>query len=352
MQIDMHYYGTYALARAAGIGADDALVIATAAQFVDDNDEGNFIAFSDGKCIASQATAHPTEDREHNFDVMDQRRVWVPFHFLPGGIGDTPAKRLRCLKDSQNAKSMVSKTLEIAKAKSSGWRERLGITAHVLADTYSHWGFAGISSPLNRVIGTSIRFDEVDPLLLNALDKKGLAFFAEFIPHGRNSKFITEAESAVGETGGALGHGPVLMLPDTPFLEWSFTYESGETPPKRKNLDEFLAGCEALHRMFAEVGGGSRTFGDIEADVRDVLATKGAKTARSEAWKAAAGKIFGGTIPDYTGLDWKEAIKNFDGGLTFDEAMEQPHIAFQKAASDHRDYVLTELLPAQGIYLA
>ena len=37
MQLDMHYYGTYAMARAAGINSNASATIATAAQFVDDN---------------------------------------------------------------------------------------------------------------------------------------------------------------------------------------------------------------------------------------------------------------------------------------------------------------------------
>ncbi len=37
MQIDMHYYGVYTLARAAGVNREAAEVIATVAQFVDDN---------------------------------------------------------------------------------------------------------------------------------------------------------------------------------------------------------------------------------------------------------------------------------------------------------------------------
>jgi hypothetical protein len=37
MQIDMHYYGTFAMAYAAGFEVADAHIIATAAQMVDDN---------------------------------------------------------------------------------------------------------------------------------------------------------------------------------------------------------------------------------------------------------------------------------------------------------------------------
>ena len=39
MQIDMHYYCTFAMARAAGLAPEDSRIIATAAQFVDDNAE-------------------------------------------------------------------------------------------------------------------------------------------------------------------------------------------------------------------------------------------------------------------------------------------------------------------------
>jgi len=37
MQEDMHYYGTYAMARAAGLKVKDAKVVAYAAQYVDDS---------------------------------------------------------------------------------------------------------------------------------------------------------------------------------------------------------------------------------------------------------------------------------------------------------------------------
>ena len=43
MQKDMHYYGTYTLARTAGITPEVAEIIATASQFVDDNVEDGSI---------------------------------------------------------------------------------------------------------------------------------------------------------------------------------------------------------------------------------------------------------------------------------------------------------------------
>ena len=65
MQVDMHYYGTYAIARSAGLAAEDCRIIATAAQFVDDNAGKDTVWFNDGARLDVDATAH------HTFDVAN-----------------------------------------------------------------------------------------------------------------------------------------------------------------------------------------------------------------------------------------------------------------------------------------
>jgi len=74
MQIDMHYYGTYAMARAAGLTPQAAKVIATAAQFVDDNAEKESIEFRDGGRLDAEATAHHAFNLK-NIDLEDQRKI-------------------------------------------------------------------------------------------------------------------------------------------------------------------------------------------------------------------------------------------------------------------------------------
>jgi len=95
MQLDMHYYGTYALARAAGITSAAAQTIATCAQFVDDNVAKTTLKFDNGARVDAVPTAHHPLKHE-NLHRKDQRQVWVPFHFSPGGIGDTYTERLKC----------------------------------------------------------------------------------------------------------------------------------------------------------------------------------------------------------------------------------------------------------------
>jgi hypothetical protein len=111
MDIDMHYYGTYALARAAGIGAGSARIIATAAQYVDDSiGSTDAIVHPDGARFRSESTAHHSSifDLRILNNLDDQQLVWVPFHFLPGGEGTTQSEKLMCVKNSRFAQAMVT----------------------------------------------------------------------------------------------------------------------------------------------------------------------------------------------------------------------------------------------------
>ena len=47
MQLDMHYYATFAMARAAGLNSETSRVIATASQFVDDNVHTGHVKFNE-----------------------------------------------------------------------------------------------------------------------------------------------------------------------------------------------------------------------------------------------------------------------------------------------------------------
>src|ERR1700682_1049187 len=153
MQTDMHYYGTYALARAAGLIPDVAWIIATAAEFVDDSNEVQ-MTLSDGCFLQAKATAHHSENIK-NIDKLDQREIWVPFHFLPGNQGESYEERLVCVTDSAIAQEMVQHNLE--NPDNAPAIELIGITAHVYADTFAHYGISGISSRLNRVDRATLR---------------------------------------------------------------------------------------------------------------------------------------------------------------------------------------------------
>ena len=222
----MHYYATYAMARAGGIEPDDARIIATAAQFVDDNIARSHVEFRDGSRIDQEATAHHLIDLS-NRDDRDQRRVWVPFHFIPGNVGDGYTERLKCRMDSPIVRELRDHHLTCA---GRGFAlHLLGITAHVYADTFSHYGFSGVSSRGNRVDNSSFRFHEeveeaddttapLSPEMRRYVTEKADRFFRDRGDHGG---LLTNVKSWFAETlSGALGHGSVATLPDRPYLVW------------------------------------------------------------------------------------------------------------------------------------
>ena len=255
MQIDMHYYGTYAMARAAGITRNAARVIAIAAQFVDDNAAKDTIKFRDGGRLDAQASAHHAVDRK-NIDLEDQRRIWVPFHFLPGNKGKTYTERLVCQKDSEIAREMVKHNLSLVDRTYA--LPLIGITAHVYADTFAHYGFSGISSRRNKVINDSFKFMD-----LNAKTEKYILDkakkFKENYPDEEG--FLTNVKSWFAEKlSGALGHGAAVTFPDRPYLKWSFEYEDPKNDSGvRDNPATFLDGCQALHKLFRDFAKSSKS---------------------------------------------------------------------------------------------
>ncbi|MBW2370337.1 MAG: hypothetical protein JRH15_20900, partial [Deltaproteobacteria bacterium] len=247
MQLDMHYYATYALARIVGIKPNVCKIIATAAQFVDDNAANRHIEFQDGARIDAQATAHHISNIIANRDPEDQRQVWVPFHFIPGNVGKHFSERIVCQKDSQIIREMVTHHLEYAIKPVGGYL--MGIAAHVLADTFSHYGFSGMSSRRNKVDNDSFVFDkELEPAVANYIHGKAVDFFRHY---GEGGGLIANMKSWLAETiSGALGHGAVATYPDRPYLKWSFVYEyPNRRRVQRDNPRDYLSGCRALHQM-------------------------------------------------------------------------------------------------------
>ncbi|WP_455205660.1 DUF6765 family protein [Kaarinaea lacus] len=356
MQVDMHYYGTYAMARAAGIKPESCQVIATAAQFVDDNAHKDSVNIGDGALIEVEATAHHAVDI-NNILPDDQRNIWVPFHFLPGNEGNSYTERLICRKNSLIAQQMVSNNISLAEQPYA--LELMGITAHVYADTFSHYGFSGVSSRHNKVVNDSFDFSgNLDPDIADYINKKAKSFFSRFRKEGG---LLTNIKSWLGESA-ALGHGAVATYPDRPYLKWSFEYEY---PQKRRdqrdNPTTFMEGCEALHNMFKRfaekrpdhAGDNGKDFAAIEERVRTIINTAAAKEGRIQAWQTAAkaGDLFtqAETIPDYDARGWHQQREHLADLQDSTQAIDTAIYRYYQAASRHRHYVLRNLLPEHGL---
>lgn len=362
MQIDMHYYGVYAMARAAGINRNTAKIIATASQFVDDNAEKDNIQFRDGARLDSEATAHHALNYK-NIDLEDQRKIWVPFHFLPGNEGKTYTERLVCRKDSEIAREMLQHMLVLSVNRSYAV-PLMGIVAHVYADTFAHYGFSGISSRRNKIVNDSFKFDEnITPQTKDHLQKKAKQFKENY---PREGGLLTNIKAWFGETfSGALGHGSAVTFPDRPYLKWSFKYEDPEyNSETRDNPATFLEGCKGLHALFRdfakvkpECAEDSYTeFTDMENEIAAILNLQAPKSERIAAWRHAAksGNLFASgpeVIPHYNANIWHNERENLSRQRDSGKIKDLSIFRFYQAAAVYRTFVLRILLPSKGLII-
>ena len=371
MQVDMHFYGTYALARAAGIPRRDAETLAYAAQFVDDSNHQDSQMHPDGGLLYGIATAHTdvqcvknyAKNKLHDKEVEqdEQRRVWVPFHFLPGGAGEKLEERLLCVKDSAIAQKMITHHCnKVITEKPAFGLELLGIAAHVYLDTFAHYGFSGIGSEYNKVKSETIECIGVENEKMERylLDKKG-----KFIDKWGLRKCVSWV---AGESTGDLGHARVATYPDRPFLHWRVTFEKARPDngnvSDRDNPCTYLEGCEKLHRHLSDFvrrrdnpDAAHQPFEQFKDKVEEILRFEGEQKDRIKKWRTAIAKSDLYPAEDdevgilYSHEEWEREKDAFHKKKTSKEGTETHVYRFHQAAALHRYYVLKELLPAHGI---
>lgn len=222
MQIDFHHAVTYVIARTAGFSQAEANTIAYAAQYVDDSVTSGFIQFNNGMRYQRFATAHPVYDYENVTDNDENSLSWLPFHFLPGNDGKKEGEpvsapypeRLICRQDSHVARAMMASVIA---TKGQPWGlHRLGIAAHVFADTFAHKGFVGLAHLLNQVGDDIVAVD-------------GAELGKNSIP--------------------PVGHGQVDTYPDRPYLSWKYKNHNDELVIRDNPID-FVVAVKRLYEEF------------------------------------------------------------------------------------------------------
>ncbi|MCL2829390.1 MAG: hypothetical protein FWD77_01480 [Betaproteobacteria bacterium] len=344
MQKDMHYAGTYAMAVAAGIPARDAVVIATASQYVDDSTWHDSQAHPDGGRLSVVTTAHhPAQSlirtsRDEGCGFEEQRKIWIPFHFFPGGAGDCFEERLLCVKDGPLVREMLENHLEVAAEKPYGL-ELIGICAHVYADTFSHYGFSGMTSDFNKVKKGSFLFlEEPEPGI-----KKYIL--------GKTDRFLCSSANNL-----ALGHGSVATMPDRPYVHWGFEFEQRRPGngalSHRDNPADYLEACKKLHSFFCRFAkrryenSTQTAFESIRDAVRSIIAFEGTEEERCSKW-GKSGLTPG--IPAYDSRLWELEKKFFHERANSQAGIDSAVYRFHQAAAYHRTYVLKDLLPGHGM---
>ena len=353
MQIDMHFYGTYALARMAGFVPELASTIATAAQFVDNAVSAAPVSLEGDSYLLPVVSAHELIELDKNFDRMDQWRVWVPFHFLPGGQGNSVDDRLVCLwgePGNTAADDIIRLALE---AHAEQWPHALhllGIVTHVIQDTYAHYGFSGIAHGHNLIDQKSLT-----PLNVGRLRNYIL---------GKLESFFERAGASFAEAS-RLGHAGAATFPDRPYLRWELDYEqpSGLSEPSlaspRDNPETFFRACTRIHAIYrAFLNGedsppedGHLAFSPAaENEIRTVLAFEGSKEERSERWREAieSGLLFQPETDDmelhYSHKGWGMQTLNNSPQVESTQAYQ-----FNRAARRYLKTMLGDILPSMNI---
>jgi len=360
MQIDMHFGGTYVVARAAGFSHAEALLIANSAQYVDDATTTGFVRFDNAALYQRTATAHKMLSGD-NLDDLANHLAWLPFHFLPGnggqpagqGTGTLYADRLICTPNSPVAQDVIANC--IAKRGEAYGLYLLGITAHVFVDTYAHQGFAGMIHRVNVVSD----IESADPSV--------------------SESWTTEVQNLWGKVtdkGVMLGHGLAHTYPDYPWLSWR--YKNGhEEAVDRDNLSIFIDAMDELCKVFqryrlgdananAAVDGLPATVhAALLANLQAITDEDGGD--RLDRWLTLLQNDafgFGAEAVAYTATGWRyDAIGTTEemGENTWEDVKVLPYPPnfpttdwklFHDAAKEHRHAVIEQILPRYGLCAA
>ncbi|KPA08936.1 signal peptide protein [Candidatus Magnetomorum sp. HK-1] len=352
MQIDIHFYGTYCLARAAGITAETAHTIATASQFVNDATSIKSVLIENQRCFRPVRTSF--KGLPQPYHERDAWRCWIPFHFLPGNTPEVGSfeEKIMCQKNSLIAQKVALFALDEQHHDIRPYI--IGITAHAYADTFSHYGFSGLPHKHNSIQADSI-----------ILDKNHQDTIADYLT-ARSDNF--KDKYASNETHLPIGHAQAATYPDRPYLKWRLKYVykglRAEGLVWRDNTADYMEACECLFYFFLEYAKkysdacdpkGPKKWADISPVIRFILGVEGPCDLRIPVWKRnlSAG-VFGDLTPvdqqlQYDSRRWQLNRAIWESEETGEPIDHSNAYLFFKAARCYRRFILEELLVETGL---
>ena len=234
MQKDFHYYCMAVLCRAAGFNPGDALTIAYASQYVDNATESELIRIDTGEGYLKfdpVCTSYAGLDVIASLAWSAQKRVWVPFHFLPSRPFDAqdpafsfitrPASLFATLLiDQADAEPLEAYSRRLC---------RFGVALHVYADSWAHQDFSG-----RKERGEN----DVEAIYVYDREKKRWVY-----PLAENILFNALPQ---------IGHAEAGHYPDLCYQKWKFTLytPTASRQIERDNTDLFI---EAAHSIYQKL---------------------------------------------------------------------------------------------------
>lgn len=323
MQEDFHYYATYCAAYIAGYSHEESLDIAYSAQFVDMCSKTLLLRLKAPLSAATtQLQLELMNARTDIIGLQDITRIWSSFHFLPY---DLNAERKRCSKRYLqkyrlicNANgALVTETVNLAK---NTHLQAVGISMHVLADTWAHRYFAG--TPSLVINNTNYYFYE-----LFDNEEKQLRFrHSASVPDDIENSIYTSSLFQSSENSIMnLGHGRAGHLPDYSFIRYKYLPAWGDYDEIIKDnpsdymhaFAQMVYALQYLRGIGAEFETDRYAWDEIEPwkDEIDAILRKRQPNACAD-WKAFGEKLSGHDIDDF---DINRYCKEYTDAVGFDK---------------------------------
>lgn len=381
MNQDFHYNATYFAAALAGYSHDESLVIAHAAQFVDDctaevmphNPYVHQIPTCEDTTMLLGHTVNPFPYSES--DIGNRLRVWSYFHFLPGNLDlsfpyegpreqissekvrwcffptGADAFRLLCLPNSPLALEMINRLVtEVPRTPFP--LERIGLSMHVLADTWAHSFFSGTPHQCTNDVIHSLGLHEFHNGSLNEMncvqsvgdkicdDKPDMHLYG-----------VVKVDSTRFASPLYLGHGRAGHLPDYAYCDYHYVpFWKSELPNhlrhhNKNNQVYFLSAFKQLVAAMKAIRSGTpykkgQEEGilnkEIEADIKRILAIR--TIDLSSEWNKLILKYCNQNLQAYDAKAWINAYNALHPSN--DAAAAKSHyVGFTHGAKMHFDWL-------------
>jgi hypothetical protein len=311
MKRDFHYCCVAVLARAAGFPPAQALTLAYASQYVDD-------AYESEPIRVGELIFEPVRMAHLGLQAWDwsvQKRIYIPFHFLPRRPLRTPRDSFLTHPVGPFARLLWSRALL-----ERGPRRLLamGIALHTLADGWAHRGFSGREHPENDVERIEHRV--------------GGRWKRLFLPN----LYLDLAPK--------VGHAQAGSYPDQPGLTWRYRRRRPAGTVARDNGAEFLRAARHIHGLLLEAAPASKrprlSWAELAPRVRERLADPAESVEeRCATWAEAFEDLIPAGLMVYDEHAWKrEALR----------PRRERDIDFRRL--ERSDYARLRFTPAERFY--
>ena len=332
MQMDFHYYATYAAAVLAGYSHEEALDIAYSAQFVDECTTTLLGKLEAPRIAATtQMSMELVDAKTDIMGLQDITRIWSSFHFLPRDLYAPKKKgcgklymnkyRLICGPNGELVKDTVDNAKRASEPNQFNY-QAIGIAMHVVADTWAHMHFAG--TPSLAINNTNDYFYEMfDDGTSRKISFKHNPITPDDLEKGAYSASMYQSfESNIMN----LGHGRAGHLPDYSFIVYKYLPAwNGYNEVIKDNPSDYNKAFRQLIYAMKCIREGKQ----FETGVYDEAAVQGYEDEINaiikkrqhmacDEWKSFGEKLSGQSIPDYDVKTYQEEyVRAKDKEVTF-----------------------------------